>query len=513
MREIPSYIAERLKKNIQTQANKSAPSARIWVTRKNTILENDEFLERQTVVNSSVTDASIAVSHPRIRRANSDIYMAYVSGGVAKVVTSPHKSNLNDHIWRDTGFNENATAVAIAFDGTMQDSLASEVEFITENAPWVFWVNDGMLFAQKLGGETITLAEANCVDVSAIRAAYSQTSTFEFGLVVFFILGASLYYRQLIKGEWTDAELVSFGPTGVYWSAVSAFRTWDYRVGVQLKSTTGDIYELFTQFMGIGTRNVEHVSVANMSHKTEITQIEYTNVEHATEHVEVANMSTPLIYLGIYELGVPSLLDVYNIDDGQGDWDKQVVFAFDKELENNSVQASIGSFYFIDEENKWYFPSSIKMDRTGRLATLTFVDISNASGECTAYYEPGTVVTMMDEVLSAQQLKFTPKNLVPSDVELPEVVEMWNLNEIGTEVAIRFNKPLTSAPADSAEKFIVTIAEPEYSPGGALSDSVKPVISVSGYIGMHEDIDLSTGAGNGVQMMNGKLSLEVTPVE
>ena len=513
MREVPSYIAERLNRNIQTKANGSAPSAKLLVGRPSTALTNDAFLERQTVVTGVVTDASIAVCHPRVKRANTDIFVAYVSNGVARVVASKHKAAVDTHDWADTGFEENATAVSIAFDGTMLKAYGNEVEFVTEKTPWVFWVSDGALYTQKLGGETITLAEANCSDVSAIRAAWSQVNTFDYGLVVFFILGSSLYYRQLINGAWTDAELVSFGPTGVYWSAVSTFRTQDYRVGVQLKSTTGDIYELFTQFMGIGTRNVEHISVANMSQKADITRIEYTNVEPATEHIEVANMSTSLTYLGLYELGVPSLLDVYNIDDGQGNWGKQVVFVFDKELKNDSVQASIGSFYFVDEENKWYFPSSIKMDRTGRLATLTFVDVSNASGECTAYYEPGTVVTMMEEVLSAQEYKFTPKNLIPSDVVLPEVVAMWNLNEIGTEVAIRFNKPLTSAPADSAEKFIVTIAEPEYSPGGALSDSVKPVISVSGYGGMHETVDLSTGAGNGVRMVNGKLSLEVAPVE
>lgn len=514
MREVPSYIAKRLQKNIQTRANNAAPSAKIWVGRKNTILENDEFLERQTVINSSVTDASIAVSHPRIRRANSNIYMAYVSGGVAKVVTSPHKSNMSDHIWRDTGFSEAATAVSIAFDGTMPKSTTNEVEFVTEKTPWVFWVNDGMLFAQKLGGETITLAESNCVDVSAIRAAHSQASTFDFGLVVFFILGSSLYYRQLINGKWMDAELVSFGPTGVYWSAVSASRTWDYRVVVQLKSTNGDIYELFTQFMGIGTRNSEHVEIVNAKKTNNtLTAIEYTSVSSSAEHVTVSNAINVTPYQGLYTLGIPTLVSVTNVIDDSNDWGKQVLLTFDKELDNETVQSSIGSFYFVDENEDYYFPISIKMDRTGRRAMLTFVDFNNARGVCAMHYDPGTVVTMMEETLSAQYMEFVPTGLIPNDAVLPEVADMWNLNEIGTEVAIRFTEPLISAPVDSANKFIVTIAEPEYSPGGALTDSVKPVVSVSGYVGMNETIDLSAGVVNGVRMTNGKLSLEVAPVE
>ena len=478
MREVPSYISERLKKNIQTKANDSAPSARLWVSRQSTVLVNDEFLERQTVANSSVTDASIAVCHPRIRRSNTDIYVAYISNGVARVVTSKHRTAMNQHDWTDTGFEVDATAVSIAFDGTMPKSYGSEIEFVTEQTPWVFWVNDRKLFAQKLGGETVTLAEANCTDVSAVRAAWSQFSAFEFGLVVFFIIGGSLYYRQLIRGEWTDGERVSFGPSGVTWSGVSAFRTWDFRVGVQLKSTNGDIYELFTQFMGIGTRNAEHLEVKGASHSGgSITAIQRMNTK-ADEHITIADVSNVAPYQGIYELGVPSLLDVYNTHDVDGDWGKTVVFVFDKELNNDTVQDSISSFYFIDSIGMRYYPLSIKMDHTGRRAILTCIDFNNAVGKCTAYYSPGLVTTMLDEVLPAQSYEFTPINLVPYEVILPEVAEILNMNDIGTEVAIRFTEPLTSAPPESAEHFIVTISEAAYVPGGPLSKSSKPVISV-----------------------------------
>ena len=512
MREVPSYISERLKKNIQTKANDSAPSARLWVSRPSTALANDEFLERQTVATGSITDASIAVCHPRVRRSNTDVFLAYVSNGVARVVTATHKTSLDSHSWRDTGFEENATAVSITFDGVVSASRWLEVEFVTEQTPWVFWVNDGALFAQKLGGETVTLAEANCSDVSSVRAAWSQASTFNFGLVVFFILGGSLYYRQLIDGEWTDAELVSFGPSGVRWTAVSAFRTWDYRVGVQLKGSDGNVYELFTQFMGIGTRNAEHVEVTNATARDALTKIEYRERKTA-EHVTVSDSDIVTTYKGLYTIGIPTLVSICNIVDESNDWGKLILLVFDKELDNESMQASIGSFYFVDEINRYYFPSSIKMDDTGRKATLEFVNFNNAQGECIMHYNPGTVVTMLGEALPAQSMAFVPSQLVPEEITLPEVDAIWNLNEIGTEVAIRFTEPLVSSVENSAESFIVTIAEPEYAPGGALSDSVKPVVSVTGYGGMRDTIDLSSGVANGVQMTNGKLSLEVAPDE
>lgn len=480
MRSIPSILSSRLKSNIQTRASKSDPSASLWVGRPNTVLVDDAFLERQTAKTASIEDVSIAVCHSKIKKANTKIYMAYISDGTAKVVSANSKYAMAQHSWSDEGFSQTATAVSIAFDGTMPMTDRGDVEFVTEEIPWVFWVNDGMLFAQKLGGETITLAESNCVDISAIRAAWSQASTFDFGLVAFFILGSSLYYRQLINGEWTDAELVSFGPSGVYWAEVSAFRTWDYRVGVQLKSTDGDIYELFTQFMGIGTRHAEHLQlVDSVVTGSKTTQIHYTDLRSLPEHLEIVGIENTTIYSGLYGVGVPTLVAVYNIDDGSGDFGRIVIFEFDKELNAESVASSIGSFHFMDEEEKYYFAYNISVDSTGRGVVLHFVDINNAVGECVACYEPGEIITMTDEVLNRQEYRFTPVNLVPNDVVLPEVLEISNTNEIGTEIIITFTEPLISVPEDVYSKFIVTIYEPEYSPEGALSQSVKSVVSVT----------------------------------
>lgn len=478
MRSVPSYIEARLKKNIQTRANDSDPSAKIWINRPSTALVDDEFLERQTVLNSSITDASIAVCHPRMGRDNTAIFIAYISNGVAKVTMANQETKMDRHTWNDTGFRENATKIAIAFDGTMPKSYKNEVEFVTEQTPWVFWVNGGVLYAQKLGGETVVLAESNCTDVSAIRAAYSISSTFDFGLVVFFILNGVLYYRQLIHDEWTDSEIVNFGPSGVRWSEVSAFRTWDYRVGAQLKSMTGAVYELFTQFMGIGTRNAEHVEITNAK-KTEhkLTKIDYHNRKFE-EHVDISSADNVTPYQGLYTLGIPTLLSVHNVDNGNGDWGKEIMLTFDKELDNETVQASMGSFYFIDEKQDYYFPISIKMDKTGRRATLEFVDFNNARGVCRMYYNPGTVVTMLGEILSAQQRTFTPTGLVPNNIVLPEVVEIMAENEIGTEVSVRFTEPIVDIRDGCASDFIVTINYPEYSPGGSLSRLICPVIAV-----------------------------------
>ena len=62
---------------------------------------------------------------------------------------------------------------------------------------------------KQLGGETITLAENNATAISAVRAMWSDVPGFDFGLCLFMILNGAIYVRQLINGEWYDAEVVA----------------------------------------------------------------------------------------------------------------------------------------------------------------------------------------------------------------------------------------------------------------------------------------------------------------
>jgi hypothetical protein len=161
-------------------------------------LTTDVFLEKQAVLTgASITDTSVAVCHPRQGAANTKINIGYIDGGVAKVVTAAVKTKMSNHIWIDSGFSENASAISVAYDGTMPKDDLGNVEFVTESQPWVFWADNGALYARKLGSlSTTTLSESTCTDVSAVRAMWSEIGDFDIGLVVFFILSGSIYYRQ-----------------------------------------------------------------------------------------------------------------------------------------------------------------------------------------------------------------------------------------------------------------------------------------------------------------------------
>lgn len=423
MRNVPPYIAERLKKNIQTRANDADPAARIWISRPSTVLVDDRFLERQTVLQSNITDVSIAVCHPRVRRSDSEIFVAYISNGVAKVASAKHKLHIDQHAWFDCGFEENATDVVIAFDGTMPKSYGSEVEFVTENEPWVFWINGGALYAKKLYSDepALVLAESNCTDVSAIRAMWSNSNGDDYGFIVFFVLDGTIHYRQFINGKWMDAEVVSFGPSGITWSEITAFRTWDYRVGLQCKATTGKVYELFTQFMGIAKYGTDHINV-DIDVKSKFHGIEYFNRKTKDEHVEIDSIA---MRSALILATMPVITSAYNVEDSAGDWGTTIEVKFGNSLNTSTVQGNHLQFVLKDSWDVIYYPTSIDVgdDTT---VVLTFPNLNQANGQCTLSYTPGTIKSIVDDIVEATSISFTPTNLKPIDAPRPEVESIWN---------------------------------------------------------------------------------------
>ena len=421
MRSIPSDIASKLAMKKQTAANGADPSASIWIGRPTTPLTTDVFLEKQAVLTAtSITDSAVAVCHPRQGAANTKINIAYIASGVAHVVTAATKTKMSNHIWVDSGFSENASAISIAYDGTMPKNDQGKVEFVTESQPWVFWVDSGVLYARKMGTtDTITLAQANCTDVSAIRAMWSEVGGFDFGLVVFFILSGTIYYRQYIDGVWMDAETVTFGPSSVTWTSIAAFRTWDYRVGIQGKTSDNVLYELFTQFMGVGKQNVEHLEITSVNADGNIIPVDYHDTAE-NEHINISGIAaTGTLIYGLSSKPVSA----ENVDDGNGNYGLTVKVTLDYPV--TGVADNAAAFTITDSGGGSYACTAATV--TGKIVTLMCVDFNAAYEKTlTVTYTPGTVQSPA-AAMEAWTITFTPAGLVPTTVPAPTVTEVANI--------------------------------------------------------------------------------------
>lgn len=505
MRIIPLDISNKIHSRIQTLANECNPVLDARICRPETPLVNEVYLERQTVLNGvNATDVSVAVTHPSFgyNYANTKIFLAYISGGVLRVQTAAGKVRMQNHVWTDMGIEIPASACSIVLDGTMPKNHKGEVEFITDTDPWLFWVADTVLYGQKIGtDEPVILAETNCTDVSAVRAMWSSVGGFDFGLVVFFIIEGKLYYRQLINGEWMDAEVVSYGPSDVAWAEVATFRTWDYRIGVQAKTTTGAVYELYTQFMGVGKQLTEHLKVDVIPNASNI-PIKHINTQN-NEHID-----TEVSVYGKRIYGLSSIpISAINVDDGTGNYGLIIHVTLDYPVTN--VYGNNDRFLLKDGNGNSYSCTDASVSDDGLTLLLTFVDFNLAYGtDVTVEYTPGTILSPAT-AMDAFAFTFTPENLEPPYIPVPEPIEAWNLNAEGTEIGIRFSQPLIGSISGNETKISVTGNTYNYIPDGELEDTSRTVIEVSADQEDNAVIYLKFADGNinSIQNMIGDVSI------
>lgn len=433
MRHISASLEAKFRSARQTFANNSAPALDLWISRPVVPLVNDYFLEQQAIGSgANVTALDIAVCHPKHRRQSTKIYIATVEGGRAKVISSPFRQAMETHYWTDSGFDEAAEDVALAFDATMKNDTRGRPEFVTDASPWVFWVNDGALYGRILGSdETLTLAETNCTKCTAIRAAGSALGGFDYGLCLFFLLNGEIYVRQRINGEWMDAEPVNFGPD-VVWTDIAASRSWDYRVVLQAIASDGTVYELFTQYMGIGQRSVEHIEIKSVEAAGSLTEIGETDTK-TTEHIEIAGIDAGALYGGLYSLGQPIMRSAANIPttvevDGEQaeNYGLRITVRFAAHLNPDSVAENLSAFVMRDSNGTAFAAASAESEN-GLDWVFTLPDFNNAMGDCTVSYTPGTLYTMAGTVAEGTSVTFTPENLTPSAVEAPKILEVYNV--------------------------------------------------------------------------------------
>ena len=423
MRDISYDINEKLKKRVQTKATNADPRLSFWISRKTTQLTDNVFLESSNVATGNITDCSVAVRHMKFGFESDTIFIAYVQNSKAKIASTPVFTEISRHTWTDSGFEQSAEAVAIAFDGTMPKDTQGRYEFITEVSPWIFWISNGAVYGQKLGGNVQTLATQNVTDISAVRAMWSDVPGFDFGLVLFMVVNGAILYRQLIGGVWSDAETIpaSALPSGKTWTKISAQRTWDYRLSLQALGSDGSLYEVFTQFGGIGSKGAERIELKNIDADSTIIEVSYKDASES-EHIEIGNLTA----FGKHRLNIaPVPIAVINIQNPSGRWNTLIQITLSYPITAESVMGNEGAFV-LSNSGRTYACSKVESSMDGLSLTLIMASFLSSIGECTLSYTPGTITSDALD-MAAWTFKFTPVNLDPVNTNEAENIEMTSI--------------------------------------------------------------------------------------
>ena len=420
MRNIDSVLEERLDSSLQTIGNNANPIAQMRIQRRQIPVHDEELIERSRIVKAAgITDSDVAVCHPYFGHRDEQIWVAYVRNGTLHIKWAQNTEILTKAEWNNYWFTASASACSIAFDSVAKHDARGIWEFVTDEVPWVFWVEDGALKAKMctpLGDYEHELAVANVTDVSAVRGPSGEYGNWDLGLTVFFVMAGQLYYRQYIDGEWCDAERITFsGLSDITISEIKAFNTWDYRVGLQILASDGKLYELYSYTEGIGTRGTEHLElgVAAEGHLFRIGYgdgytREHLNVNVAAEGERIYGLST-----------VP--LSAENIN-SSGDWGRKVEITMDYP----NSEGDVSEFVLRDSNGNVYACEDIEFD--DEVIRLTFVNFNMAysAAYCTVIYTKGTLMSPV-VLTDSFSINFVPTNLVSPSTPAPTVSSIYNL--------------------------------------------------------------------------------------
>ena len=183
----------------------------------------------------------------------------------------------------------------------------------------------------------------------------------------------------------------------------------------------------------------------------------------------------------------------------------------DVHLRANEIAANSASFAITDSLGRSFSANTAELSvDDGLTVILTFEDFNVANGECIVSYTPGTAITMADTLMEYTELAFTPINLASPETPVPEVVDIWNLDPDGTNIAVKFTEAIIGDLNGNETKFTITTQEYDMVPDGTLHESTRTGTGIKLYSSKEELIDLDSGTKDGIKFDGEVLSLAVT---
>ena len=429
MRNVDPVLLSKLQSQEQTKANDAQPKMSVAVARaRNTVMDSSYWVAETIRSGANLGDVSLAPRRQKVTGPPNRIYEIHVVGGVVGTAIREYPDKFKDG-WQNQFSLGTGSKVAIAFDGEWH-RYRKLWRLVTHEKPWIFWVDgDSKLWAQLWDDDTTKQELATGVTyVRAIRAWKNlNLADKDQGIVVGYIKSdGKVYYRnycQLLDLSYTwevERELTEFTGTA---SSLNLFITNDYRMGFTVADNLDDIYWYITDRDWAGMAiAADTISVAPAELTVDLIPIEYIIPHIEDEYLTVApaELVTTLLYADTDNAF--AAINAPNIDD---DWGWIINLTFDHPIPTLSLVEVVVTN--VDNSTTITMASIEKVsDEIYRLHVSDIVEsgINNVSGDIkvtvTGAINPAgyTYITM--------EHTFTPINLVPTFIPLPEVEVIFN---------------------------------------------------------------------------------------
>ncbi len=428
MRSIDPSLLSKINKQNQTIYNNANPKMSIQVSRAKTTVTDSSYWTVETIrEKAGLGDLSLAARRQKAYGPPNRIYNIYVDNGVIKTAIREYPDYLKEK-WKDQ-FNLGAgSAVAIVFDGEWE-YYRKKWQLKTYENPWLFWVNSGILKAQ-LWDDVNTNVElaTNVTKVKAIRG-WKNVNFLDRdqGVIAGYIkTDGKLYYRNYctqLDGNtvWeSERQVVEF--TGIAVN-LNLFITNDYRVGFVIEDNLGKIHWIITDRNWAGMAIAPEKLIA-YPYEIKLDLVELDRHKVVTEEYLKAYP---------YEIGLNllfsstenSILLAENLPNELDDWGWIIEFKVqnpitDLTLDRIIVTDMLANTPILIENMEDLGNNKYRLN----VSNIVEVGINNVLGDiqigiANVFNEAGYQYESIDYT-------FTPQNLVPTGIPLPEVEAIWN---------------------------------------------------------------------------------------
>jgi|GEM_PF-1122413 len=366
MRSIPFALEEKIEKLMQTIYEGADPWMDIVAQKTQRFITQGTLLAPVTIrTGSSLGPFQIAVRREDSNLDPSELVMAYVQNGEARVATLPYFPAPNE-TWTYRYTIGPATDIGIDFDGWWKfitdrtgiyyDTTRRWAK-VSSGEPWIAYVTPGgaLIVQQGQHGQPLTLATSSVTRVAVLRGWKNVILTNQdHGLVVAYIQNNKIWYRTYAQQSdetlvWEIARAVSLLPSPA--QNVSLFRTNDYRLGF-LGESNGMIHHVVTSRNWAGMAIDDHTIAGQIRDFTVgLIPIEHINAAAPHETIQAAVASAQIM---LCPHVVPAVLEISNPDEFS------IFIEFDVELAGD-LAGQQGAFTVSDAGGNYAVSATAKV--------------------------------------------------------------------------------------------------------------------------------------------------------
>ena len=431
MKNIPEDLSNKIKTPLQTPANNADPKMSVTVVRaKDTIMDNTYWTTEVIRTGMDLGDVSVAPRRFTTNGTPNRIYEIHVDNGIVGTAIREYPDKMKQG-WQNQFSLGPGSKVAIAFDGEWHRHRKLW-RLVTHEKPWIFWVdNVGDLYTQHWDNEDTRLKLAeNVVYCRALRGWKNlNVADKDQGIIIGYIKAdGKVYYRNYcqmldLSYVWeVERQVVEFTGDAV---SLNLFLTNDYRMGFVIEDNVNDIYWYITDRDWAGMAIAPEFIQASVSGSIELIPIEKIST-YNTEYIE-ASVSGEIAFLYAMADNDFRMAENFSITmlDEEGEEYQNWGFGIRVTTDHDMSALDYADFSLTDGNSTAFAITGItKTDK--REYEIETADFNNAVGDLTLSFSTGNTKGEAGQDMDPFSITFTPTNLVPMFIPLPEVEVIWN---------------------------------------------------------------------------------------